>query len=73
MDTEELTVKTLSSHLLTREFNSPTNSLRTPYVRAEPLPTMAKGGGGGGATHGPLGVPPKHLACGERIKRIWIN
>eukprot|EP00976_Prorocentrum_cordatum_P103894 1193653-Prorocentrum_minimum.AAC.1 len=35
-DTVKLTVTTLSSHLITREFNSPTNYLRTPYVRVEP-------------------------------------
>eukprot|EP00959_Pyramimonas_sp_CCMP1952_P311367 6516440-Pyramimonas_sp.AAC.1 len=29
-------IKALLSHLITREFNSPTNSLRTPYVRVEP-------------------------------------
>eukprot|EP00959_Pyramimonas_sp_CCMP1952_P374122 7834965-Pyramimonas_sp.AAC.2 len=28
----ELTVKPLSSHLVTRKLNSPTNSLRTPYM-----------------------------------------
>eukprot|EP00976_Prorocentrum_cordatum_P089488 1187744-Prorocentrum_minimum.AAC.1 len=35
-DTVKLTVKPLFSHLVTREFNSPTNSLRTSYVRVEP-------------------------------------
>eukprot|EP00959_Pyramimonas_sp_CCMP1952_P024201 508009-Pyramimonas_sp.AAC.1 len=35
-DTVELAVKTLSSHLITRESDSPTESLRTPYVRVEP-------------------------------------
>eukprot|EP00976_Prorocentrum_cordatum_P087094 1186767-Prorocentrum_minimum.AAC.5 len=35
-DTAQLTVKTLSSHLITGEFNSPPNSLQAPYVRAEP-------------------------------------
>eukprot|EP00959_Pyramimonas_sp_CCMP1952_P435718 9124201-Pyramimonas_sp.AAC.1 len=33
MHTVELTVKTLLSHLITRKFNSPTNSSRTSYVR----------------------------------------
>eukprot|EP00959_Pyramimonas_sp_CCMP1952_P327757 6861985-Pyramimonas_sp.AAC.1 len=39
-DTVELTVviKTLSSHLVTREFNSPVNSLRTSYARVAPNP-----------------------------------
>eukprot|EP00959_Pyramimonas_sp_CCMP1952_P450463 9432160-Pyramimonas_sp.AAC.1 len=45
-DTAEVTVKTLLSHLVTREFNSLTNSLRTPYVRVEPY--IANGGGGKG-------------------------
>eukprot|EP00959_Pyramimonas_sp_CCMP1952_P054531 1139985-Pyramimonas_sp.AAC.2 len=31
-DTAELTVKTLSSHLITRKTNSPTKSLRTAFV-----------------------------------------
>eukprot|EP00959_Pyramimonas_sp_CCMP1952_P342782 7181254-Pyramimonas_sp.AAC.1 len=31
-DTVESTIKILLSHLITREVNSPTNSLRTPYV-----------------------------------------
>eukprot|EP00976_Prorocentrum_cordatum_P013043 260623-Prorocentrum_minimum.AAC.1 len=30
--TAELTVKTLSSHLVTRKFNSPTSSVRTPLA-----------------------------------------
>eukprot|EP00959_Pyramimonas_sp_CCMP1952_P001559 32043-Pyramimonas_sp.AAC.1 len=34
--TVELTVKHLLRHLVTREFNSPANSLRTPYALAEP-------------------------------------
>eukprot|EP00976_Prorocentrum_cordatum_P062033 1176557-Prorocentrum_minimum.AAC.5 len=34
-DTVKLTVKTLSGHLITGEFDSPTNSLRSPYVRVE--------------------------------------
>eukprot|EP00976_Prorocentrum_cordatum_P071447 1180330-Prorocentrum_minimum.AAC.1 len=33
--TVELTVKTLLSHLITRKFNSPTNSSPTPYARVE--------------------------------------
>eukprot|EP00959_Pyramimonas_sp_CCMP1952_P266961 5581593-Pyramimonas_sp.AAC.1 len=33
-DSAELTVKPLLSHLVTGEFNSPTNSLRAPYVCA---------------------------------------
>eukprot|EP00976_Prorocentrum_cordatum_P064620 1177561-Prorocentrum_minimum.AAC.1 len=35
-DTVKLTVKTLSSHLITQEFNSPINFSRTPYVCVEP-------------------------------------
>eukprot|EP00959_Pyramimonas_sp_CCMP1952_P082683 1727878-Pyramimonas_sp.AAC.1 len=35
-DTVELTVKTLLRRLVTRKFNSPTNSLRAPYFRVEP-------------------------------------
>eukprot|EP00959_Pyramimonas_sp_CCMP1952_P088828 1858581-Pyramimonas_sp.AAC.1 len=35
-DTVKVTVKTLISHLVTRKFNSPVRSLRTPYVRIEP-------------------------------------
>eukprot|EP00976_Prorocentrum_cordatum_P067004 1178541-Prorocentrum_minimum.AAC.5 len=34
--TVELTTKTLLSHLITRKFNSPANSSRTPSVRVEP-------------------------------------
>eukprot|EP00959_Pyramimonas_sp_CCMP1952_P020395 430373-Pyramimonas_sp.AAC.1 len=34
-DTVKLTIKTLLSHSITREFNSSTNYLRTPYVRFE--------------------------------------
>eukprot|EP00976_Prorocentrum_cordatum_P098521 1191430-Prorocentrum_minimum.AAC.6 len=30
--TVELTTRTLLSHLITRKFNSPTNSLQTPYI-----------------------------------------
>eukprot|EP00959_Pyramimonas_sp_CCMP1952_P104686 2188313-Pyramimonas_sp.AAC.2 len=35
---ELLTIKTLSNHLITRsrDFDSPTDSIRTPYVRVEP-------------------------------------
>eukprot|EP00959_Pyramimonas_sp_CCMP1952_P374741 7848305-Pyramimonas_sp.AAC.2 len=40
-DTVELTDKTLSTHLVAREFNSPTNSLRTPHVRVEPYKVRA--------------------------------
>eukprot|EP00976_Prorocentrum_cordatum_P085841 1186258-Prorocentrum_minimum.AAC.3 len=39
-DTAKLTVKTLLSHLVTREFNHPANFLRTPYVRVEPCPSV---------------------------------
>eukprot|EP00959_Pyramimonas_sp_CCMP1952_P435401 9117110-Pyramimonas_sp.AAC.1 len=35
-DTIESTVKTLLSNLITREFNSPVDYLRTSHVRAEP-------------------------------------
>eukprot|EP00959_Pyramimonas_sp_CCMP1952_P107129 2239787-Pyramimonas_sp.AAC.1 len=34
--TVESTIKTLLSHLITGEFNSPANSVRTPWVRVEP-------------------------------------
>eukprot|EP00959_Pyramimonas_sp_CCMP1952_P153453 3210070-Pyramimonas_sp.AAC.1 len=34
--TVKWTIKTLSSHLVTRRFNSPTNSLRTSHARGEP-------------------------------------
>eukprot|EP00959_Pyramimonas_sp_CCMP1952_P303448 6350273-Pyramimonas_sp.AAC.3 len=36
MVTVELTIKTLSSHLVTGGFDSPVNSSRAPYVRVEP-------------------------------------
>eukprot|EP00976_Prorocentrum_cordatum_P108940 1194933-Prorocentrum_minimum.AAC.1 len=56
--TAELTVKTLSSHLVTRELVSPTNSLRAPYVRAycrvltaTPLPCSLSEGTGSSPTH----------------------
>eukprot|EP00959_Pyramimonas_sp_CCMP1952_P117065 2447072-Pyramimonas_sp.AAC.1 len=35
-DTVELTVKTSSSHLITREFDSPSIYLQRPYARVEP-------------------------------------
>eukprot|EP00959_Pyramimonas_sp_CCMP1952_P371247 7774483-Pyramimonas_sp.AAC.1 len=35
-DAVQLTAKTFLSHLITREFNSPINYVRTPYVRVEP-------------------------------------
>eukprot|EP00959_Pyramimonas_sp_CCMP1952_P173380 3623113-Pyramimonas_sp.AAC.1 len=35
--------KTLVSHLITGEFNSPTNYLRTAYVRVEPLRQVGLG------------------------------
>eukprot|EP00976_Prorocentrum_cordatum_P069814 1179698-Prorocentrum_minimum.AAC.2 len=38
LDTVDLTVKTLSSHLVARIFNSPANSSRTTYVRVELYP-----------------------------------
>eukprot|EP00976_Prorocentrum_cordatum_P095135 1190064-Prorocentrum_minimum.AAC.4 len=51
-DTVELTVKTLLSHLITREFNSPTNSLRTQYVRVEPYPALEGTGGSRSVANG---------------------
>eukprot|EP00959_Pyramimonas_sp_CCMP1952_P192056 4015626-Pyramimonas_sp.AAC.1 len=45
-DTEELTVKTLLSRLVTRKSNSAINSLRTSYVRVEPYVLTQEPGDG---------------------------
>eukprot|EP00959_Pyramimonas_sp_CCMP1952_P066758 1393524-Pyramimonas_sp.AAC.1 len=40
--TVELTIKTIFSHITTREFDSPANSLRTPYVHVKPYKPPAR-------------------------------